>query len=67
MREFEKITPKDAKKELEKSAHGRVHATLEEIKKLIACFVSGDFDPMKETNLYIKYGSEYCHLLEILH
>lgn len=45
---------------------GFKHITKKDIQMYLVCRIKENFQEMQKTKLYIKYGSEYCHMLEIL-
>lgn len=59
------MNPKKLKVELLKIRKNAT-ASLKDIKLLIECFKSEDFEPMFNTILYNKKSCEYCSLLEII-
>ena len=44
---------------------GFKHVTKKDIHMYLNCKIKESFEEMQQTKLYIKYGSEYCHMLEI--
>ena len=45
---------------------GFKHITKKDIISYINCRIKENFEEMQQTKLYIKFSSEYCHMLEII-
>ncbi|MGX2947094.1 hypothetical protein [Enterococcus alishanensis] len=43
-----------------------VHMTKKEFDLIMTATVTGNWQPVYETRIYIKYGGEYCSILQVI-
>ena len=59
-------TYQEVKEEILKFHRKVFHMTKKEFQTILTAQKTGDWQPVYQTKLYIKYGGEYCSILEVL-